>query len=347
LAAAAWAPSPTRGDPAAPAPWKATVVAEVGEKLGGIAVGELDDASPGLEAAFVSESGRVRVARAKDGAWSVVEAAHLPGEAIQVAVGDADAARPGLEIVAFGMEQGPEAAEGRGVATLVRREGGGWVHETIATRDALVHGGCVADLDPENPGHEVLLVGYDRKAAVASRGAGGWRTLGEVALGSEGKTAIPYGAGAVVACVGGTLEVVERKDGAWRTRVLATLPAGAARMARDGNKVLVACDDGALRLVDGANVTVLHQEGQKLRGAVFGEFDGDRPGLEAATGGYAGVVTLLRPGGPTPTQTLAEGAGRLHHLALFPLPDATRRHALLACGYSGRLLLLTPPDLAR
>jgi hypothetical protein len=330
------------GEPA----WTSAVIADVGEKLGGIATGDLDPSVPGDEIALASESGRVRVIRRVGADWRLEEAVHLGGEAIQVAVGDADSSRPGIEIVAFGMERGGESEDGAGVATLVYRTATGWASEVVARRGALVHGGCVADVDPDRAGSEIVLVGYDKRAVVVARGTKDWETVAEVPLASEGKVAIPFGAGALVACVGGTVEAVARETGRWRSRVLATLPAGAARLAADGTRVVVACDDGALRLIEGASVTVLHQDKAKerARGAVLADLDSTKPGLEAATAGYSGTVTVLRPGADGSSVTALEGAGRLHHLATFPLEGPSGRLGLLACGYAGKVYLLTPAD---
>ena len=150
----------------------------------------------------------------------------------------------------------------------------------------------------------------------------------------------------LVACIGGTVEVVSKADGAWRSATLATLPAGAARLATDGERVVVACDDGALRLIEGASVTVLHQDPakEKARGAVLADLEPSRPGLEAATAGYSGAVTVLRLGPERSSVTALEDAGRLHHLATLALEGPPRRLGLLACGYAGKVYLLTPSD---
>jgi hypothetical protein len=80
----------------------------------------------------------------------------------------------------------------------------------------------------------------------------------------------------------------------------------------------------------------------------------DRAGLEAATAGYDGAVTVLvrgdsswlgmtldgREDGARSAQVAAQDTERLHHLAAATL--AGRGTGLVACGYAGRLLFLRP-----
>jgi hypothetical protein len=338
------------------AQWKTATVLEAATKLGGCAVGDLFPTVPGDDIAAVGYDGSVYaiVEMHVDGdrVWDSGVVAKMGGEMIQCAIGDADPTRPGNEIVAVGMKAGVEGSGGAGAAWLVypptedRGSLKGWGVELIREDTALVHGTCIAEMDPTHEGNEVVLVGFSNNAHVLGRTAAGWKTLATVPLGSPGKHAVAWLGGAAVPCAGGAVMHVRRTEhGTWTAEVVGRAAAGYARIAADGDRLLVARDDGALALRDAKGAwTEIHREGQKLRGAAFADLDPRAPGLEAATAGYERKVTVLRWGEEAwKAETVFEDTGRMHHLAaghVIDRGDGSRAADLVTCGYSKRVTII-------
>src|SRR5690606_25889844 len=114
-----------------------------------------------------------------------------------------------------------------------------------------------------------------------------WTATTLATLDGAAKALVSHGEDLVVACADGALVALRRDgDGRWTTERLDQAPAGLARLGSDGERLLVARDDGALALYAGGRVDVVHQEGNRLRGAVFANVDVAAPGLELATAGY-------------------------------------------------------------
>ncbi len=320
-----------------PAAWEAVVVLEATAKIGGVAAGDVDPRHPGPEVVAVTAAGEVWVAHRAGEGWTAERAAQMPGEMIQVAVGDADPTRAGLEIVAVGMANGPEDGGGPGAAWLVAWTGDAWTQTLLFEDERLVHGVAVL------PG-AVVVVGFSTHATRLARAAEGWQARRLAELGAPGKIAIPFGAGVAVGCADGSVWVLdpETEGGARR---LFQAPAGQSRLGTDGERLLCAGDDGRLRLWRpgaGERLDTLHAEERKLRGAVLADLDPATPGLEAATAGYGGRVTLLAPGpgGAFTARTIHTEGEALHHLALAEVDPAGPGPELLACGFRRRVVLL-------
>jgi hypothetical protein len=116
--------------------------------------------------------------------------------------------------------------------------------------------------------------------------------------------------------------------------------AGLARLGTDGERIVAARDDGAFCMVAGGACTVLYKEGKRLRGAVLADLDPSVPGLEAATAGYSGRVTVLFPDGATwREETVFEDTDAIHHLAAGELL-VEGGVELVCCGFSRRLVVL-------
>jgi hypothetical protein len=314
----------------------------LGQKVGGVAVGDLDARHAGNEIAAVTATGEVWVAHREGTEWRGVLAGRLPGEMIQCFVGDLDPARPGQELLAVGMAEGPEDGGGKGAAYGLWLEDGGWQVEPIAEDDALVHGGCVW-------GGRAFLVGFSRRATEAVRGDGGWRVRPVADLPGAGKIAVPTAISVLVGCASGeVLESVHDPRGdAWTTRVLARGTAGQSRLGTDGARIVCAGDDGVLSLLergrDGAEgrLIPIHRDDAKLRGAVLAELDSTSPGPEAATTGYSGRIVVLRErDGAWEAEQVHEEGEPLHHLAVGELDERNDVRELVACGYGGKVLLL-------
>jgi len=322
---------------ASPAGWKAEEALAAPAKLNGCAVGDLDPARKGNEIVTVAATGEIFLVYRDGESWKHERIAKAPGEPIQCAIGDVDPAHPGNELVVVGMKAGEEKSDGPGAALVVRRDGDGWTSEVVLETQALIHGVCIGEFDPGRAGNEILCVGFPRTAVVLSRGKAVW--TGE--LPGAGKTAVAFKGGAAVACQSGALVHVVQRDGTWYVGVLDRAPGGQARIATDGERVLTGRDDGALGLLANGKRADIHKEDQKLRGAVLADFDPRTPGIEAATAGYTGRVTVLHETGDGwKGKTVFTDSGKFHHLTAGELPGLGL--ALVGCGYSKRLTVITP-----
>jgi len=322
--------------------WSSTLAADVGEKLGGCALGDVDTSQPGNEIVAVGVSGKVHLVGFVSGAWTHAVIGQAGGEMVQVALGEIDLDRPGLEIVVVGMASGTEDQGGEGAAHVLFRDEGEWIMKEFARSPALLHAAAVTELDG-SLGAEVVLAGFARQAVVMDLTDAGWVEQPVGPLPGAGKNAIEHGGGVVIACANGSLMAVQRAEGAYALSELAVAPAGCARLASDGEHLLVARDDGVLWLVEGGQGSELFREptGEKLRGAVLANLDPLQPALEAATVGYSKRITLLthQENGWQPT-ILYEDTDRLHHLAGGLMPGVGHGEHLVACGFSGHILVL-------
>jgi len=322
--------------------WTATVVLEAPDKLSGCDIGDLDPRRPGNEIAAVCGNGEVYVVYRDGDAWRHEVIARTQGEPIQCAVGDADPSREGAELVVVGMAAGTEDSGGAGAAHLIWWDGYGWKRKLLFEDTALIHGVCIGDLDAARPGQEILLVGFSNRATMLFLEAGAWISETAADLGSAGKTAVTYRGGAAVACNAGTVVHVRRRaNGSWQSEILDQAKAGQSRIGTDGRRLLAARDDGSLGLIGEAGRRDIHKEGQKLRGAVLADLDPAAPGLEAATAGYEGTITVLYPKGDAwRAEIVFRDTGRFHHLVAGELLAAGKGPELAGCGYSRRLTVV-------
>ncbi|HLU39255.1 MAG TPA: hypothetical protein VK081_07705 [Planctomycetota bacterium] len=318
--------------------WMAEVALDAGVKLSGCAVGDLLPEHPGDEIVAVGADGAVHVVWRERGRWRSAVAVRHPGELVQVAVGDVDPRHPGPEIVAVGMAEGSEDDGGRGAAIVVRRDGDGW-RSSPWTADALVHAVTVT-------GGVALVAGFDH-AVHRLRVADGAVTGERVArLPAAAKGMVVLHGVAFVACTDGSVVRVDpgRADPGATAAVDLRGPAGYARIGTDGERLLVAGDDGALTLLvrsgEGWARTELFRDAAKLRGAVLADLDPTRPGIEAATAGYSNKVTLLRErNGRWRGEVLLEDEAPLHSLACGDV-DGRPGLELVACGFAGKVHVL-------
>jgi hypothetical protein len=318
--------------------WHVDVALVAGEKLGGCAVGNVLPDQPGPELVAVAGSGNVYVAwRDKDGRWQSERVYKAPGEVIQCAAGDVDPTSPGDEIVAVGMAMGTEDSGGTGAAYLVRRDGGIFKGEKIFEDAHLLHGTCITK-------DGIFAAGFSNKVFQLTRAAdGSWTSRSVADLPGAGKNLVETKAGLAIACSDGSLVLLQKSrdgGGTWSTRVLDKRSQGRARVGTDGERVVVADDDGTLSIVSASGRKEIHKESQKLRGAILAELDPASPGLEAACAGYEHKITVLGggSGGWHELFTHVE-PDRLHHLVAVDL-DGKPGLELVACGYAGRLVVL-------
>lgn len=332
----------TDADATAADDWTVEVVAELGEKLGGVAFGDVDPDLAGHELVTVSVSGRITVlGRGDDGAWTRQLVGDVPGEMIQVAAVDLIPEVPGDEIAAVGMAEGDEDSGGEGAAWVFHREGDGWQGTEVLRAPALLHCVAAAELDGER-GLELLVAGFDDKATALAWREGAWAVHDDVRLPGAAKAATPWLGGLALACRDGSvIKVRGTRRGLTTHEVLGPGP-GVARIGSDMTRLLVAGDDGALTLVDGTGYpkseTVIYQVFDKLRGAVIADVSPRGFGDELCTTGYDGKVVVL--GASPEPLVVADDGQALHHLAAGPLDGRT---VLATCGYSGRVLVIRGP----
>jgi hypothetical protein len=321
--------------------WSSLIAVDTGEKLGGCAVGDVDPTKPGNEIVAVGESGAVHLVAWEDKAWTHQIIGRAPGEMVQCVLGDVDANRPGLEIVVVGIAEGGEDDGGPGAAHVLFMDEGEWIMKEFHRSSALLHAACVAELDGTQ-GPEVLLAGFSGEAVIMDLTDDGWVAVPAGGLPGAAKNAVEFQDGVAVACADGSLVMVRREGDGYETSVIGQAPGGNARMATDGDgRLLVARDDGVLGLyVDGIRSDI-YEESAKLRGAVLGNVDPTRPGIEAVTGGYDKTITVLSPDGDDWDGTeIFEDTDRLHHLAAGHIGTLGSTIFVVACGYSGRIIVL-------
>ena len=349
-APAAALPTPGPHAPSEPAPsssaadgtWFHHVIFQVGEKLGGCAIGDLDPGHPGNEVVAVAADGRVYLARGKSNHWVTETIFEAPGEMIQCAIGDADPRRPGNELVLVGTSEGREDDGNGGLALMVWREGKEWKSRTLFESPALIHACAIADLDPTSEGNEIYLGGFDQVVWQASFLEDDSVDIGLVCpVRGPVKSLVPLGDELAIACADGRLMLGNRLALGWSARPLDEADAGQARLGVLDGRLITARDDGKLLLVDAqARSQAIYGEDDKLRGAALGDLVPDRPGPEAATVGYEARLTVLTESrGSWQPRTVFTDEAPLHHLAIGELVEESPGLELVTCGYSGRLVL--------
>lgn len=322
-------------------PWRSAVIVETGSKLGGCAVGDVDPAHPGNEVLAVAENGKVYLARPYGRRWVVESIAKAEGELLQCAVGDFDAEHPGDEIVVVGMLQGGEDDGGQGAAYVLERKQakGPWSLRLLLTDSALIHAACVADVDPELPGAEILVGGYGKQLWVSD--AAGSAPQAVMQLDGPAKAIHAYRGGVAVACSTGELLWIRKAEGRWTKSVLEKGPVGQARLGGSGEQLAVARDDGQLMHYDAeGRAQPIYRESLKLRGAVLAELDPTWEGLEAASVGYEmKMVIHYQEASRWFSAVVHNDDDRFHHLAVGELDATSPGLEIVGCGYSGRLII--------
>ena len=317
--------------------WIITTALDAGTKLGGCAGGDLVAERAGDEIAVVAGDGATHVVWHEGDTFRSTIVATTAGEMIQCAIGDIVAEHPGQELVIVGMQQGAEDDGGAGEAHVLWSEGDEWVVQSLFIDNALIHGVAAGDVDPRRAGDEVLLVGYSQLATLVYEHAGAWQVETIAKLPGPGKNAVAWNGGAAIACSDGSLVFVAPGEDEWTSTVIGRSSAGWARLGTDGERLVAARDDGALFLfqADGSS-EIVHQENEKLRGAVLADLDPSNDEAELATAGYEMRATVLTPSaaGWTPETVYTDDA-RFHHATCAELDGIGQ--ALFVCGYSGRV----------
>jgi hypothetical protein len=323
--------------------WDVQVAADLGEKLGCVAVGDVDPSHPGNEIVALGASGKVYVISHHDGAWHHEVAAHLSGEMIQCALGDLLPDVPGQEIAVVGMAEGSESSGGEGAAHIIFRHRTGWRSQELYRSPALLHAVAIGSLDP-TPGLDIMVAGFAQLAVALVNTKEGWVAEEAAELDGAGKSAVTFRGGVAIACTDGSVVKVRGTTAGWVSNVVDRNPAGRARIACDGERLLVAGDDGALVLIAGGVASLLYESSSKLRGAVIAPLGAFAGFSSFATAGYDGQVVVMRytPYGLQP-MVVATDSDRFHHLTSGELPVHATANVLVACGYSGRVLVIAGP----
>ena len=197
------------------------------------------------------------------------------------------------------------------------------------------------DLDPAVEGDEALVGGFSDALTLLRFHGDGQVTSEEIGrTPAAAKGMVPHGDGVAVACRDGSLLVVRPSDEGFVTEVLFRAPSGLARLASSGEEILAASDDGTLWLVQRREGTRLFRDSLKLRGAVFTDLNSASPGLEVATAGYSGRVSLLHENaGEWTAETVIATEAALHHLTSGEL-DRAAGQELVTVGFAGDVVLL-------
>ena len=337
--------------------WWQETAADLGTKLGGCTLGDLDAAHPGQEIGVVAGDGRVYCLRRESRGWAQEEVVHLPGEQIQCLACDLFPNLPGDELVTVGVAVGSEGDGGAGVAWVHWKEDGQWHSERALTDTALFHAVAFGDVDPRHAGSELILAGFSGRVHVLRKGEGELVSESFGPLPGNAKGAATGLGGVVLACDDGSLCAMRRAESGWQLEILERFPTALARVSARRDRALVSANDGRLRLIDAAGVQAIPVSSEALRGAVFGDFDPLLPGEELATAGYDGLVRVLGlrdaleddpsrgiRSGDRVVQEVQVGRDddRLHHLASGSLAGLGR--CLVACGYSGRVFVISRLD---
>ncbi len=337
---------------ASPAPPEmvAEVLFEFDTKIGGCALGDVYPDRPGLEVVVVTGAGEVHVISRAAGLWVADTPLTSPGELIQVAVGDILEERPGDEILAGGMAAGTEDDPGPGKLWVCgRTRKGKWYSEPVLEPTALVHAVLIDDFDPDFRGPEAYSAGFDQllhRLEIPRTFPGEVDQL--AGLDSPAKGICRHLDGIAITQADGALVFFEPNDPNVGPIEIFRADSGLARVASEGDRLLVSSNNGTLWHVtyDGTNEAVatallVDPEGAKGRGAAFANL-GDCTGPMPVTAGYSGQVIgvqSLRDGTFVGHVLHDEGAA-LHHLSAGDVLPEVPGDELVTVGYSGRVVLL-------
>lgn len=328
--------------------WSIDVALESPYKMNGCAVGDVMAERPGDEIVTVNQLGQAQVALLSNGTFDVRVAASTKGELIGCDIGDLVSDVPDNELLIWGSLEGSEDSGNKGVAFVVTRhptkpKGMVWAQHQVLVEDTLVHGGCVAELDPTHRGAEFAFGGYSKRVHVFARYGTEWVSELAAELDAPIKCIAAYSKGLAVGCLDGKLLYLYKDNGAWKSEILDEAPAGQARISVAGDLILAARDDGKLALVEqGKPRREILASDDKLRGAVLADLVPSTPGIEAATVGYDRRLAVLeRRGESWSAEIVYDDSDKFHHLAAGNLDPASPGLELVACGFSGKLFVIS------
>lgn len=316
--------------------------------FGGCCIGDLDPEAPGQEIAVVDAEGVVRLILAGKEGWEVRHLGQVPGEMIQCAAGDLLPERPGDELVFVGRARGDEETGEGGKAWMYSREESMATLTPLKETPSLLHAVTMADFDPERPGLELMLAGYDPRPLIGAAHQGQWSFEEGPVLGGKAKALAPRPkGGAVAALANGELVDLCREGTGWRRELIQSFDAPLARLGTRGDEIVVCDNAGRLHVVAPYGTELLFQDSDRLRGAAFIDIDRGQDGTEIATAGYRGRIVVVYPerierGGRAHValEVGRDPGHRFHHLAAGEV--GALGPVLVCCGYAGRVIVLRP-----
>jgi len=339
--------------------WAPIVVWQGNAKVQSVAVGDVEPARPGLEAIGTDAGGRVVLVPTKPTADSA-QVIHDHGTKLTgIFIGDVDPSIPGSEVYVGGYCSGET---GGAVVQLVVRDGQAHARRILEV-DGFVHGLAHLAGGEGEPG-ALVITSYTGGVWLAEPGRGkmAWplrlihrepddgdpehRKIKDVVAGR-----ICGISRRIFLAVKSGRGVLLTQGGAnWIAKVIHEEPDGIARLALDGDGSLwLAGNRGrVVRLgsTDGAwHATPIHHEKAPLRGIAHGAFPAGSGTAHLALYGYSKRCRLLASGrGGWQAVTLFEDVDLGHYLAAGDLFPKRNGDELVLAGYSGRIVVLVPPE---
>jgi hypothetical protein len=329
---------------AADSGWSATVAYEGKSGFSGVAIGDADADSPGLEVAGASESGEIVLVRFPKGKPEATVLLRHGHEMTGLLVADIDPALPGAELYAGGSARG---GDDNGVVFQFHFAGGKMGTRRLLETDGYVH--AMARLDGDPP--RLVVTTYSGRVLLATPDPDKWalraiheepRDLGVEGLKIKDVRTGPFAGRPartiLFAAKSGRIVLLDPDD-ASKTELCRIEEGGVARLSDvDDGGIWVACNDGRLLRLDRDGAREVFRSSEALRGAVVGRFA--VPGGEArlAVYGYDRVCRAIRvEGGDFPLFTDSE---RGHWLAAGDLVPGNGSDELALAILSGRILIL-------
>ena len=338
-------------------PWRSEVLMQSDHGMGGVAVGDLDQETPGDEVAVGTEAGEAWVVRRVEGRWKAERVHAGDGELIMCAIGDVDPRLPGNELVGAGMVEGPESPEGPGQVVLIARQGGAWSSRPIFRDDHMIHGVGVGDVAARHEGCEVIAAGFNHRVQLVYLDGDSWshETIYvandrlKVVLAAD---ALPDRPGLELLATGsdGKPQVLWEGGLGWHHQTVYADRLGQSRITAGDLGVLIGSDGGQVTLAQRKEgrwqTECLGRDSAKIRGVVLADLDPACPGPEAYACGYSGRVTqYVRTSDVSWEARIIHSQPRpLHHLVAGDFDPRHPGPELVTCGHGGLLIALYPGE---
>ncbi len=316
-------------------------------------VGDLDPARAGEEIAVACRSGEALMLFPEGGGWGSELIFQAGGEVDQCEVGDLDPRHPGAELVLAG-----RWPEGEGSFPAMDEPDGPfvifvsarteeWGLEAILEDDATIQAIAVGDLDPDQPGDELVVACAAHDVHLLSFDQGNWKFDRIGGLPADATSASCDGGRAYVGCADGSILAFELGAGGWSGRSVGVSDRPIAGIAARRGEILCSTSDGTLRLTRGGTEEIVHRSPAGFHGAVIAELVRAWPGPEYATAREDGAMVVVHTGassGWIATQVAQDTLG-LRDLAVGWVGDA--RAALVCAGASGQVIVAWPTATGR
>lgn len=336
--------------------WCSQIVLSDESKFDGVAVGDADN--DGQDDVLGSGlSGKVWMASKKGGEWITRTIWESPGELIIPYVGDADNDGKN-EVVVVGMIAGPEADTGAGQLTMLKGSGNHWTATRLFEDTLMLHGVVIGDVDPDHPGNEIVVGGFDWNMTLVYKDGQDWKSerifraehkIRTVVLGDmdgDGQNEV------VAATKDSNVYLVDKVGGTWTSQVMWTDTAqGPARCGvgdydGDGNMDAVAGGDPKnlafiKKAGSGWSGDIIWQDSDKIRGTWIGDVYDGHVGNELISGGYSGNVTVhFKEGADWIHVKVFNDGARLHHVITGDVDPDHNGLEIITGGYSNKVTVV-------